>query len=62
MLIMAFPVMGLSMYLLFELLGDPGVGRRLRNVRSSMKENLDQNPQVLERLEKEQQNTDSFRK
>ena len=33
MLIMAFPVMGLSMYLLFELLGDPGVSRRLRTVR-----------------------------
>ena len=33
MLIMALPVMGLSMYLLFELLGAPGVGRRLRKVR-----------------------------
>ncbi len=33
MLIMAFPVMGLSMYLLFELLGDPGVGKGLRAVR-----------------------------
>ena len=33
MLIMALPVMGLSMYLLFELLGDPGVGRRLKKVR-----------------------------
>lgn len=33
MLIMALPVMGLCMYLLFELLGDPGVGKRLRIVR-----------------------------
>ena len=33
MLIMALPVMGLCMYLLFELLGDPGVGKRLRTVR-----------------------------
>ena len=33
MLIMAFPIMGLCMYLLFELLGDPGVSRRLRAVR-----------------------------
>ena len=33
MLIMAFPVMGLCMYLLFELLGDPGVSKGLRTVR-----------------------------
>ena len=33
MLIMAFPVMGLCMYLLFELLGDPGVSKGLRAVR-----------------------------
>ena len=33
MLIMALPVMGLSMYLLFELLGDPGVGKRLKKAR-----------------------------
>lgn len=37
MLIMAFPAMGLSMYLLFEILGDPGVGKRLRAVREKMK-------------------------
>lgn len=36
MLIMAFPVMGLCMYLLFELLGDPGVSRRLRAVRKHL--------------------------
>ena len=37
MLIMAFPVMGLCMYLLFELLGDPGVGKRLRKVRGHLR-------------------------
>ena len=36
MLIMALPVMGLSMYLLFELLGDPGVGKRIRAVRNHL--------------------------
>ena len=36
MLIMAFPIMGLCMYLLFELLGDPGVSRRLRAVRKHL--------------------------
>ena len=33
MLIMAFPLMGLTLYLLMEILGDPGVGKRLRSVR-----------------------------
>ena len=37
MLIMALPVMGLCMYLLFELLGDPGVGKRLRAVRNHLR-------------------------
>lgn len=37
MLIMASPVMGLSMYLLFELLGDPGVSKRLRMIREKMR-------------------------
>ena len=36
MLIMAFPVMGLTMYLLMEILGDPGVGKRLRRARQEM--------------------------
>ena len=36
MLIMALPVMGLSMYLLFELLGDPGVSRQLCTVRKHL--------------------------
>lgn len=38
MLIMAFPVMGLSMYLLFELLGDPGVSKGLRAVRQHLQQ------------------------
>lgn len=53
MLIMAFPVMGLTMYLLFELLGDPGVGKRLRSVRGKMREKLTQREAVLTRLEGE---------
>lgn len=36
MLIMAFPLMGLTLYLLMEILGDPGVGKRLRAVRREM--------------------------
>ena len=51
MLIMAFPVMGLSMYLLFELLGDPGIGKRLRNIRAAMQGKLSQKEGVLEELE-----------
>ena len=40
MLIMAFPVMGLSMYLLFELLGDPGVSRGIRAVRRHLQRDI----------------------
>ena len=36
MLILAFPVMGLSLYLMFEMLGDPGVGKRIARVRKRM--------------------------
>ena len=36
MLILAVPVLGLSLYLLIEILGDPGVGKRMRTVRESM--------------------------
>lgn len=53
MLIMAFPVMGLSLYLLFEILGDPGIGKRLASVRGRMKERLPQDMQTLARLEQE---------
>jgi len=42
MLIMAFPVMGLCMYLLFELLGDPGVSKRIRAVRAHLQRNDDE--------------------
>ena len=52
MLIMAFPLMGLSMYLLINLLGDPGVGKKLRSIRSGMKDKLHQDPEVLEKIEK----------
>lgn len=52
MLIMAFPVMGLSMYILFVLLGDPGVGKRMRQVRQQMRSQLPENgARTLERLE-----------
>ena len=52
MLILAFPVMGLCMYLLFEMLGDPGVGKRLRTVRERMKDAIPHNTEdVLTNLE-----------
>ena len=40
MLILALPVLGLSMYLLFEILGDPGIGKRLRKAREQKTEQL----------------------
>lgn len=43
MLIMASPVMGLSLYLMFEIFSDPGVGRRLKKVRLEMKEESPEN-------------------
>ena len=36
MLILVFPVMGLSLYLMFELLGDPGVSKRMAAAREKM--------------------------
>ena len=54
MLIMAVPVMGLSLFLLFDILGDPGrAGKRIRRIREKTKENLPRNQEVLERLEEE---------
>ena len=47
MLIMAFPIMGLSMYLLFNLLGDPGIGKRLRKVRNQISQHLEVAPLSL---------------
>ena len=40
MLILILPVMGLSLYLLVEMLGDPGVGKRLRAIREDMKDEI----------------------
>ncbi len=50
MLILVFPVMGLCMYLLFELLGDPGVSKGLREVRSHL--HRDDSTMVEENLSK----------
>ena len=51
MLILAFPVMGLGMYLLFVILGDPGVGKELERVRERMRGQLRQDAGTMERLE-----------
>lgn len=52
LLITTFPVMGLSLYLMFVLMGDPGVGKRLRAVRRDMAGALPENgAQALARLE-----------
>ena len=53
MLILLFPVMGLSLYLMFNLLGDPGISRRIRTVRQQLNDGLIQKEQVLDKLEKE---------
>ena len=45
MLILTFPVMGLSMYLMIEIFRDPGVGKRLRRVREEMREEIPHNAQ-----------------
>ena len=51
MLILVFPVMGLSLYLMFELLGDPGIGKRIRKARKEMVGNLLQEEAVMRQLE-----------
>ena len=51
MLILAVPVMGLVMYLLFVILGDPGVGKRMKAVHEEMADKIHQDPGVLERLQ-----------
>lgn len=51
MIIMAFPVMGLSMYLLFEILGDSGIGKRLDASRRAMQNCLSKDSQVLSHVE-----------
>ena len=40
MLILILPVIFLSLYLLVEMLGDPGVGKRLRAIREDMKDEI----------------------
>ena len=49
-LILLFPVMGLSLYLMFELLADPGISKRLRQIRERMGPCLVQEEGVLERI------------
>lgn len=52
MLILALPVMGLSLFVLFDILGDPGrTGKRIRAFREKLKEHLPQNPDTMEHLE-----------
>lgn len=53
LLILLFPVMGLSLYLMFELLGDPGVSRKMHAVRQQLSSGLTQDTEILEQLEKE---------
>lgn len=54
LLIATFPVMGLSLYFMFHLLRDPGVGKRLKKVRGEMASALpDADRGALERLEEE---------
>ncbi len=51
MILLVFPVMGLSMYLLFDILSDPGVGKRMAAARKEMQKFLPKNPQVISRVE-----------
>lgn len=51
LLIMAFPVMGLVMYLLCVILGDPGIGKRMARVRTEIGSELSQEPMALPALE-----------
>ena len=51
MLILVFPVMGLSLYLMFVLLSDPGVSKRLKVIRRQTGEKLPQKEEVLAQLE-----------
>ena len=54
MLILAAPVMGLSLFLLFDILGDPGrAGKRIRRFREKIEGSLPQDEAVLARLESE---------
>lgn len=51
MLILVFPVMGLSLYLMFVLLSDPGVSKRLKIIRKKTGQKLHQQEQIMDQLE-----------
>ncbi len=51
MLIIAFPVLGMSLYLLFELLRDPGLTKRLKEMRKLRKKELVQEEQILNSMD-----------
>ena len=54
MLILVLPIMGLSLYLLVEILGDPGVGKRLRAVQEDMRDAVPAIPEAaLHNLERD---------
>lgn len=54
MIILAFPVMGLSLYLMIEIFGDLGkTGRRLRRAQKSTRTTLPENRDVIEKLERQ---------
>lgn len=50
-LILVFPVMGLSMYLLFVIAGDPGIGKGLAAVRKRLQTCLPENTPVIAHVE-----------
>lgn len=54
MLILVFPVMGLSLYLMMVVFGDLGnSGKKLRKIQQSIQAHLPQNPRVMAVLEEE---------
>ena len=54
MLILAFPVMGLSLFLMMDIFGDLGkTGKRLRSIEKITRGSLPQNPSVQEELKKQ---------
>ena len=54
MLILAFPVMGLSLYLMIEIFGDLGkAGKRLRSVQKTTRAALPENQPLLDKLRSE---------
>lgn len=54
LLISTFPVMGLSLYLMFVLMGDPGVGKRLRAIHRKTEEDFSgDGQQTLKTLEQQ---------